>query len=400
MFPRSRRKKRYPGLFVVAALAWTPACSDEQATVPLVVSPPNVHVVAQGASVEGANVQADRIVLPVAGNEDVLATTAGDILVGRRQSGTGGNPRGFLRRVRSVTQTGGQILVMTDPAKLTDAVQTGRFEQKVALSQVLSGETRVQSGGDTGTAGYDFSGTSLGSTTVSGATVSAQVTQGRLQFSPVVDIGASFGWFDLDEFHLEVGGAFQSTLAVEIAAEVKTPFASPVTAQLGQSEIPIDEGSFWFSVGIVPVEVSVELNVRVDCAASFQETQSLSVRCDGRERASARNDVRHHERLAGRRPTRLLVHSARTDGDDEAPIALGCQVTPELDFFLYDFVGPYVTIGPSATIATGQGTPQPWQLDAGVSASVGGKVDIFGSTLVDLNMPLFNVQETVDHGTL
>lgn len=118
---------------------------------------------------QAVEVQPDRLILPRVGNDSLLDSQAGDILV----SGQGA---GFLRKVKTVAITGDDLVIETDPAAMTDALNEAEYSETIH-------------DGKWDLAGPHFSGVQLGFGDVvvqgnGGARV--KLTRGHLGFSPTL----------------------------------------------------------------------------------------------------------------------------------------------------------------------------------------------------------------------
>lgn len=89
-------------------------------------------VVTEQALVEMVVVQPDRLVFPASEFDAVVANfPAGAPVVGDRSvDPAGGNPLGFLRKVREVRVDGDEVIVETEPALLTD-IMTGSVQVSI-----------------------------------------------------------------------------------------------------------------------------------------------------------------------------------------------------------------------------------------------------------------------------
>ena len=85
-------------------------------------------VVAAPAVTAQVKIEPDRLRVPVAGNEALLALTPGAPFIGapataaQRASGQSNNVLGFLRKVKSVSQVDGEIVIETQPAHIEDVM--------------------------------------------------------------------------------------------------------------------------------------------------------------------------------------------------------------------------------------------------------------------------------------
>lgn len=77
----------------------------------------------------------EKLIFPRSENPEVLRWEAGKVVVSAPSAGSGSNPLGFARRVRSVAVVGDTIEVLTEPAALQDIV-TGELQVRFDLAQM------------------------------------------------------------------------------------------------------------------------------------------------------------------------------------------------------------------------------------------------------------------------
>jgi hypothetical protein len=364
----------------------------------------------------------DRLIFPAADHADVLSKPAGAVLVGDRAPGSQNNPRGFLRKVASVSQQGSFEQTLQVPALGAGGpvAQNGPASLRplgngTPISLVdLSGKTLLHSSGSV----------PVGSDSV-GYDALLQLATATLDFTPQIDIGAKIGLdlndplSSLQELHLKATGTLSADLEIEAKLELTGNPTNADVAQLIAKEIfksasatlvdyPVDLGSI--TMGPLKMPASAEFKVTVACDqvkwggatdVVFGGTASASVTAgfqyDPNDGVSP--VWSHNESLNVVGPNWML--------NDE--VSAHCWVQPELDLSLFDVASGQIwadvwgAMSADATCdanqkATGQlqGTAF-----AGVSATAHAKVDVLGlirwekqCTLFAVETPHLNVSTT------
>lgn len=383
----------------------------------------------------------DRLIFPAADHADVLNEPPGAVLVGDRAPGSQNNPRGFLRKVASISQQGGNIVVMTSPATLLDAVKQGSFEQTLRVPPLgATGPVAQRApvsvhplGNGTPVSLVDLSGKTLlhssGSVPVGmdsvGYDALLSLKTATLDFTPQIDVGAKIGLdlndplSSLQEFHLEATGTLAADLEVEAKLALTGNPTNADVAQLIAKEIfksasttlvdyPVDLGTI--SMGPLNMPASAEFKVTVACDqvawggatdVVFGGTANASVTAGFQydPNSGVSPIFSHNESLDVVGPNWTL--------NDE--VSAHCWIQPEFDLSLFDVASGQIwadawgAMSADATCdanqkATGQlqGTAF-----AGVSATAHAKVDVLGlikwekqCTLFAIETPHANVNTT------
>lgn len=384
----------------------------------------------------------DRLIFPAADHGDVLSKPAGAVLVGDRAPGASqNNPRGFLRKVASVSQQGATIVVMTNPATLLDVVKQGSFEQTLQVPALGATGPVAQSGpaslhplgNGSPISLVDLSGKTLlhssGSVPVGNDSVGydalLQLKTATLDFTPKIDVGAKISLnlndplSSLQEFHLKATGTLDADLEVEAKLALTGNPTNADVAQLIAKEIfqsssttlvdyPVNLGSI--SMGPLNMPASAEFKVTVACD-QVKWGGATDVVFGGKANASVTAGFQYDPN-SGVSPVWSHSESLNVVGpnwtlDDE--VSAHCWIQPELDLSLFDVASGQVwadawgAMSADATCdanqkATGQlqGTAF-----AGVSATAHAKVDVLGlikwekqCTLFAIETPHENVQAT------
>jgi len=165
--------------------------------------------------------------------------------------GTSGG--GYIRRVRSTRTEKGRLYVTASPAFLTDAVRIGEMDASVTLGFGSSAGGAAERGGtersDLAQAvarggaegsdlvqavrgvsvagdGLDLSGITLFSGDAGGSALSVTIPQGRIEFSPTVNVFLRTGLIGMSAFHATAEGELSLTcdVAVEAAGQLNDDY--------------------------------------------------------------------------------------------------------------------------------------------------------------------------------
>jgi hypothetical protein len=304
-------------------------------------------------------VEADRIRLPLPGNEWVAQLEPKRILAS-------GYRAGFLRRLDSTELQGETIVLHTTQAGLPDAIKRGRLQGTTDLSRTMASTGAMSQALITGdlTTGMTFDDVVLWDDAEKGRLL---LEHGFLRMSPTVTIDVLYENETLQYADILLAGdaELQATLVVEsdkkLTASVdKMLYDGPSHYQL-------------FFVGIVPVVVEYKLSLNVfgeialECGIVAEASASLS----GRIEAGARYDGNG----ATTRGTHSLSGSATWPTlRRPAPISAKVSLRPRLDAKLYTIAGPFLTTG----IYIKGVLAQPYQrtVYGGTEANFGGQLKI------------------------
>lgn len=214
-----------------------------------------VVIVDQHDEVQVTSVTEDTLSLEVSGGNPF---EVGDILVGSDQGG-------YLRRVVTVSNSGGNVTAGTEPVSLSEAVELGTLAGEVqwnATDYARAGARLVQKGGTA----IDFSGTEIFHQ--NGLRVS--ITRGTIDFAPKMRLEA--GWKDhrLETFLNCTGG--DMIVDMDIRIETTGPVVMEEEWILWEIAQP-----FSFAVGPIPVvgtaRLAFPLGIRANIhGASYIET--------------------------------------------------------------------------------------------------------------------------------
>jgi hypothetical protein len=280
-------------------------------------------------------VKPDRLVLDATDADDVRAASPGDVLV----CGNGG---GFLRRVVSMHEENGQLVVMTEHAPLTAAVASGGLHHGLALPLAKSIDV----------SGPEGDGVAVGlenTTLVGDGRVTVTIPEGHFRFDPGFDLD-----IDID------GGALQSFQAIA-KGDIDAGFTLEVTLEgasgkaLFDKELWSHDYPFFEMVGVVPVAGVVELSVGVGAEVDGEGDGTLVTggSIQAGMKAGAFYDGEWHR--VGEHYVWLTPVATSFDG--EGGVSVTAYAYVEVAVKLYDVAGPALSVGPYVALTKESGAP-------------------------------------------
>lgn len=362
-------------------------------------------------------VEADRLLVPLRGHEDLLRLPAGKILVGKRAlNGTTDN--GFLRKVTGTEASGDTIVIHTAAASLTDAITNGEIATRVTSRQAMGdapGLGQAMSGLKPQTLGQalrnaNFSGAVvLAQTDILGGTgalstggihvdETVKVEEGTFSFVPDFDTGLKFRHGKLDHFHMLA----TADLDVKFVLDVDVKADVDIEADLYRQLKPQKSKKRLFSlprfrlppqlIGILPVYEAVEIDVDFGCDFHFKGEVHLKtgVEMSAHISVGAAYQNGQWSRLGAEPRIQITpVWSAQMTGDT----SIVCYVEPMAAFLFYDIAGPYIGVGPYLdTEISKTATGTEFGLYPGISGEFGADLSLFDRELAFGSIPLFDAQ--------
>jgi len=298
-------------------------------------------------------VMPDRLILPRTGNEDLLSSQPGDVLVSGR--GTG-----FLRKVVSIADRDGQIDVITTPAAMTDALVDAEYDGQVRDAK-WDWEGPKFDGVFFKTDGLKIAGNGGAQLTV---------TKGSVSFQPSLDLAMKMRWAKLTQFDLVASGAFDA----ELGFQIQTDGAAQVSYEKDLWESP--SWTFVQMIGPVPVVEVISVSVSLEVTGSTEGATTVDVS------ASAHSGITAGARYRDGRWTRVGDHTLalRTEGPTVASsnnAGIEVSMPIELHVQFYDLAGPYISLEPNirAEYSPGEGAKAFW----GMESRAGGQVNLLGA---------------------
>ena len=325
-------------------------------------------VVADSTFSDAVVLKWDRMIVPTAGNEEMIAKLqVGKVVVGRHNSHEDPNANnlfGFVRNVTGVTVVGPNTEILTTIGSIGDLFSSGTV--KINLAKYAEGEPA--SVGPTGQSLHTLSPIPSGGfhleipaktifeKSAGPMTASLKLKSGYVNADPQLELDAEFDYkrvlfvdipkgiktFDMagnidveghGEFEAEVtgSGALDSTTFPSLSQELIAPRK-------------LFRGVFW--VGLVPVEFVVTGSVSVECdmtatgsvkmgaTVTAKDTAMADVNYDGTEWTStADNSFTWDKTLSG--------------PDVDSELTASCWLPVKIAVHLFESIGPFVQAGPT-----------------------------------------------------
>lgn len=302
---------------------------------------------------------------------------AGEIIIGNEDLG-------FLRRVNS-TQTRGDTLVLeTEQASLSEAVEAGSFQTTVQITpgqsqarrlvrrgDVRWGRTRVlrsAKGVTASSGGLDLDNVVLAST---GGGVTLTVESGRIGFAPEVDAGVDLGLTGLEEFHAigESSLTFNLALALEAAAPLAEQTFDQTLIEFGKP--------FYATVAGAPVAGELQLRFVAGTDLEIGAATTLTGGVEGQQ--SLRVGARFRgDRWSGVFEPTESFRSRPVQWDAGGGASARIFVRPVVRIEFWKVAGPSLDVDPHLGVS-GQVNSTEWTLEmlAGLDAGLGFDITIF-----------------------
>lgn len=370
--------------------------------------------VVDGSLADVADVRSDRILFPASAFSSLSARKAGDILLSDRQRpGTAGkNPEGFLRRVQSVTRTAEGTVVMTSPATLQEAVDSLTVHATIDVPDlttegpVAMQSVRPQGKGGTTVKLLDYSGKNLFEVKDTAKAqdgtdvpyiVYAGVETGTLGFSPSYTFDADVGFLKLKSFKVNATGKLEAKLV--LAAGVKLDpsvdakkaaeiAGKPLTKTYSKTIADYDVNLGSIKLGPIGLPVSAHYSASLSCDFSF--TAPVEAKVGGTASGSITAGLAYADgKLTPSFDKSAELTPMTPEYTKEGMMRAYCTVNPtfELKFFgaataeltatAYAGIGASQTCGGKDAAGVSQALVS-GDAEAGVSAKVLAKVDLFG----------------------
>ncbi len=309
-------------------------------------------------------------------------------------------PNGYLRKVRSVRADGGDVIVETSQANLTDAIHQGSLDEEFELGAAdLLEASSPLAGVSVGLSPQDLTGElpfriSFDETVVdigSGADRSTVRINGSLDFSLRAGVGLDIsGCWELPPVCLDRFAAwagFQQAAALEITGNARTTLSAEV--KIGELRF----SPLCFYIGPVPVcfvptaYVHLGMNGEVNLSFGYAVRQEASAQLG----AEYRNGSWHS---LGETPT--LATQTTRPFTVNAGLSAGTWLKGEVGMMLYGVAGPHIGVKLGIRLDAETGRDPFWQLTGNLSGHYGLIVDLpVLGRLVDHNRNLFDINTDV-----
>lgn len=396
-----------PSFVIVLAAASLAACAAESGAVEEPVSVTDSAIVGNVLA-DTADVQADRLVFDRGAVPTVLksridayanarkngTTQKADdvILAGDRQKdatdATGqiregiGNPYGFVRRAVSFEDRGDKTIVMTERVALDEAfqefregkiIQVGTHPVENGLSPKFNKELHYN------IPVIDMNGKEL----YSAGGASVRLKTAYVNLDTTVDLGADISWFSLSDAHVIIDANVDSELVVE--TKLTGPLDKSFSKEVYRGSWPIG------SIGPVPVTLGLVATVGCEVHANGAVTASAGAGMN----IVMKGGVKYHKD-EGTSPVwenpRFTPRAISPQVQLAGRATTRCSVRPQLSIMLFDAAGPTLTPDIAAKLDATY-PPLKATLTGELGLDVGGKLEIFGKNLGEVNYHLFTVDK-------
>lgn len=387
-------------------------------------------------------VESDQLVFP-ASFSSLLAKKSGDILLGERQQKgftAGNNPEGFLRKVRSVRQEGGKIIVATEPASLPEAFQQLHFNNTIqgpALTENgpvgelnFAGPGYLPQGGGKPIELLNFTGKTLfdlnENVSIDGKNIGfnafAKVKSGFLKFTPSYDVGADitppklsldgFSLPKLKSFHASATGALDAELILNAGLKLSTDIDSETFTKLVAQKIlkakdatladyNVDLGSV--KAGPISIPINAKFTAVLSC--DFVWTGGAEVTYGGKAKASLTAGLKYEsEKISPVFDKSFSFNQVGPDWALDGLVRVKCAIAPTVELKLWDLGSAqlwskaYAGIAGSLTCGEPSGTPPSQQGKvkgealAGFRAGIKANLNLLGLVKYNKECTLFDLQ--------
>jgi len=363
-------------------------------------------VVADPRATQAAEVTADRVVLPLAVADRYRTLGAGSIFVGARGAAMGKNPDGFLRRVVSVSEEAGALVVITTRASLTDAI--------------VHGAVRTSSAGPANDSLDTQSLTTLGRKELSGIAIdfadqpifdgsddvevegkkahfaeSIRLEHAVLTARPVVDIDLRIRDGKVSRFSSKVEGNIDTSVRAVATVTSEGDLDPAILAELRTRKHEVRRVLYQsprvalpnLAVGGVPISPSVQFTVTLHCQLAFG---GPLVAHAGVEAKSAVRLGASWDGAAWSPPAasafRIEPSFTMEKGGE---IDARCAIEADAELSAYGDSGITMSVAPYVDFSVkADGAAHRWTVDAGAVGSMRGRADVFGVRPEDLEKKL------------
>jgi hypothetical protein len=339
-------------------------------------------VVLDAKSTDGADVADDRVTLHTLGDGLRERLAKGRIVVGRRGRG-GKNAHGFLRKVRSVTEKDGSVVLLTESATLADAIRQG---DAALVTDPLDpyGETKTD-----GTASIRpqalpssaesermrFTHTFDPRTIFTAPNFEARLEPTTTSCTPKFDTALKLRAGKLDELRFVMDDVM--TVEASVSATLQGELTQNVQFPLFKNKIPLPP----LGIGPIPIEETVDVSVDLACDFSADGTVKAlaGVKVDLPFRFGVEYTKGDWHMVAESKGATIAPIGPTIDGSASAKI--DCRLVPRLALLFYDVVGPYVAVTPRV-VASVKGSFH----TAGNDGAASGSWDLTGSIRADAGL--------------
>lgn len=302
----------------------------------------------------------------------------GDVMVGKPSDAA---PNGFLRKVLSISSTGGQMVVDTESTTLEDAIQTGAVHVASQLTPDQVSETIFANGVrmDTSKAALlddqfniEFSDVVLYDEDGNQGTENDQiVANGSLTLEPGFDFDLVIRNWELEYFYFL--NTTKETSELEISTAIELP--------LVDEEVTVAEYIFspiTIFVGIVPVVFTPELSVNIGVDGNVHVGVSTSVTQEAT--VSAGLSYEDDTWMPITNYSNELIYNPPSLS---AGLELKGYAGAQMSLKLYGVKGPYAAVNAFLRLDADVLENPWWSLYGGLEVPVGVQIEILGHSVED-----------------
>lgn len=294
-----------------------------------------------------------------------------------------GNPYGFLRKAVRIEDQGNKTIVYTTKASLNEAFQ------EFSEGRVIQVGTEDERGGlkpqFNSTLHYTIPVINMdGKQLYSQDGMTIRLKSGHVNLDTTVDLGTDISWFSLQDAHVVLDANVDSELVVE--ADLDGPFKKDFSVNVYRGSWPIG------SIGPVPVTLGLVASVGCSIDANGEATASAGVGMNVHMKGGVNYDSDNGLSPVWENP-RFTPRAIAPQVDlRRGKATTRCSIRPQLSLMLFDAAGPTLTPDLAARLDS-TSPPLKSTLTGEIGLDVGGKMEIFGKNLGEVNYHLFTVDK-------
>ena len=286
-------------------------------------------------------------------------------------------PYGFLRKVVSVSNSGGQVVVQTEPTTIEESIQQG----EVSVSQVLTPSNLAQptlaEGVQVFAAPNAFNNIQIQLNNVvlydqdgNANTTNDQVNaNGSVNLVPRFDFRLKVQDFQMKELYFTMTASQTAQLKISSKVAVTVKAEHPITT------IPM--GPLFLTIGTFPVTVYPVLTVAVGMDGSVNANVSTGLTQTLSETAGASYANGNWS------PIQRFSNQFQSDPPTlSGGFSLKAYTGTKLQILLYDAVGPDISLNAYLKLEANPLQTPRWTLYGGLEVPVGISIDIFGTHFI------------------
>jgi hypothetical protein len=211
-----------------------------------------------------------------------------------------------------------------------------------------------------------------------------RLKSGYVNLDTTVDLGTDISWFNLQNAHVVLDATVDSELVVE--ADLDGPFKKDFSVNVYRGSWPIG------SIGPVPVTLGLVASVGCSIDANAQATASAGVGLNVHMKGGVNYEADHGLSPVWENP-RFTPRAISPSVDlRSGKVTTRCSIRPQLSIMLFDAAGPTLTPDLAARLES-TSPPKKSTLTGEIGLDVGGKMEIFGKNLGEVNYHLFTVDK-------